>query len=263
MNSSPKISIILPTYNRAGKIDKAVKSVIIQSFQAWELVIIDDASADNTPKVLEKLRLADERIVCLRNDKNLGLARTPNRGLAVAKGKYIARIDDDDEWVDTEKLQKQFDYLENNPDCVLVGTAFEVVRENGLTLRVFKPFLSDKEIRNHILSVNPFGHSTVLFRKAALADLGGYDEGLNYTEDYDLWLRLGQKGKLANLLDITVRYTEYNSGMSYFSRDKQLKYHYQILKKYWSSYPGKVRAVATFFKMVVLYYLPILRLLKR
>jgi glycosyltransferase involved in cell wall biosynthesis len=263
MNTVPKISIILPTYNRAEKIKKAVGSVINQSYQNWELIIIDDASTDNTPEVLDNLKAADKRIICLHNERNLGLAQTPNKGLAVARGEYIARIDDDDEWVDINKLKKQLDYMENHRDCILVGTAFEVVKENGSILRIFKPILDDKKIRNHILSVNPFGHSTVLFRKAVMADLGGYDENLGYTEDYDLWLRLGQKGKLANLSDITVRYTEYNSGMSYFSRDKQLKYQYQILKKYWLFYPGKIRALMFFFKMIILYYLPVLRLLKK
>lgn len=250
MSIYPKISIILPTYNRANKIVIAVKGVIEQSFVDWELIIIDDTSTDDTPVVLEKIKQLDKRIKCLRNEENLGLVRTLNKGLAVSKGKYIARLDDDDEWIDKGKLQKQINYMESHPECVLLGSSFNIVNEDNSNVEVFNPPLDDRSIRNIILSHNPFGHSTVLFKKDVAVALGGYDENLDYTEDYDLWLRLGNKGKLGNLFDVTVKYIKSNHGMSYNNHQAQIRYQYDILKKNWQYYPGKSRAIINFFKII-------------
>jgi glycosyltransferase involved in cell wall biosynthesis len=263
MDSMPKISIIMPTFNRADKIQTAVRSVICQSYRDWELIIIDDASTDKTSQVLKNIKASDSRIICLGNEINCGLAKTLNRGLIIAKGEHICRIDDDDEWIDYNKLQKQIDYINAHSECILVGTAFQVIDKNKSIMRIFSAPLEDKEIRSVILSVNPFGHSTVLFKRNIALIVGGYDESMCRAVDHDLWLRLGQKGKLANISDITMKYTEQTGSISYRNRDKQLKYQYEILRKYGHSYPRALWGWLRFMCSFVLYYLPVLRFFKK
>ena len=195
------ISIILPTYNGAGRIQEALLSVLGQSYLHWELLVVDDGSTDNTEELVKDLPCNEKRIIYIKNESNLGIQQTLNKGLKEAKGEYIARIDDDDMWIDKDKLLKQVEFLEKNKDCVLVGTGLVAVNEEGKEIfRTFNPEL-DAIIRNKILSKTCFTHSSVMFRKALAMQLGGYSElsEVRHIEDYDLWLKMGTVGKLANL----------------------------------------------------------------
>ena len=128
---NPIVSIILPTYNRSRFLDRAIGSVIDQTFKDWELIIIYDASTDDTSEVLKKWQEKDDRIKVLRNEKNnystIGISKNLNDGIRVARGKYIARLDDDDYWCHKDKLKMQVDFLENNSDYVIVGGGMIVV----------------------------------------------------------------------------------------------------------------------------------------
>lgn len=197
----PLISIILPSYRKAPYIGLAIKGVLAQSFSDWELIIIDDGLDIETRKAVDNLVKPESRIMVISNPNNLGIQKSLNRGLAEAKGKYIARIDDDDQWIDPDKLKKQVEFLEKNNDYVLVGTNAIICDENMLDLQTYSMPGSDLEIRNRILFKNCFLHSSVMIRKSALDKIGGYVESkkVRNVEDYDLWLRLGQVGKINNL----------------------------------------------------------------
>jgi len=251
----PEVSIILPTYNGVIRIEKAISSILAQSFSNFELIVIDDGSNDGTDQIIKKLSNEDKRIVYLRNEINLGIQKSLNRGLKEAKGKYIARIDDDDEWLDKDKLKKQVEFLEANPDYVLVGTGAVVVDENGKELLRYLLPETDSELRKKILSKNCFVHSSVVFRKDTVLVLGGYDESqaVRHVEDYDLWLKLGTKGKFANLPIYAVRFTLRRGNISSKNKIEQFKKDIFLIKKYRNYYPNYFWALVQGYLRLILY----------
>ena len=131
--TKPLVSVILPTHNRAESITKAIGSVVLQTYENFEIIVVDDCSTDQTPEVLHKLAKEDKRIKIITNDKNLRLVRSLNKGIIFSSGKYIARIDDDDAWSNKEKLEKQVNFLEKNRDYVaVVGMKLSFLMTHGL-----------------------------------------------------------------------------------------------------------------------------------
>lgn len=233
------VSIILPTYNGATRIAKAIESVIAQTYTDWELLIIDDGSTDDTQAVLP----ADSRIRYVRNETNLGIQKSLNRGLEEAKGTYIARIDDDDMWSDPDKLASQVAFLEAHPDHVLVGTGVIIVDEEGNELQRYVLPGHDQHIRNKILRKNCFVHSSVMFRNIGIRY--SEDETVRHAEDYELWLRLGQNGKLANLVSYSVRFTVRKNSLTGRNRVVQARRILTLAWKYKSHYPHALIGVVT------------------
>lgn len=230
-----KISIILCTYSRIYSLKEAVRSVQNQNFTEYELIIIDDYSVDNTWDYLKKISEDDRRIIIHRNAKNLGLQKSLNIGLRMAKGEFIARIDDDDLWIDKFKLEKQLSHLELNPEIILVGTSYNA--ENQV---INNPF-SDKDIRKQILFRCPFTHSTVLFRSKYGSNKFIYDEELVYSEDWKLWLFMGRFGLFANLPDVTTKISVVNNKSSAYLL-QQLPINKNLIKEYGDLYPRSWRA---------------------
>ena len=242
---TPEISIILPTYNGARTLSRAIESVIAQTYSSWELLVIDDGSADATAEIAEGYVARDGRVRSLRNDTNLGIQKTLNRGLSEAKGKYVARIDDDDAWIDPEKLSRQMAYMENSPDCVLVGTGVALWDESGIeTSRYLLPE-TDAAIRARMLSKNCFVHSTVLFSRDAAMQAGGYGEGepVRHVEDYDLWLRLGLLGSMANLPIYAVGFTERAGSLSARNKQDQILKDWRLARAHRHDYPNSFGAL--------------------
>lgn len=234
------VTIILPTYNGGKYIKRAIESILHQTFFNWELLIIDDGSKDNTEEVVKKYLDKDSRIVYLKNEVNLGIQKTLNKGLQSSNGEFIARIDDDDEWPDENKLKKQVEFLENNRDYVLVGTGVIVVGEDGQELFRYLMPETDKEIRNKILSKNCFVHSSVVFKKNTALNFKGYNESKDtrHIEDYDLWLKLGNVGKLANLATFAVKFTLRDGSISSINKKEQFKKNTILIKKFKNDYPN-------------------------
>lgn len=218
----PRISIILPTHNGERFIARAIKSVQAQTFTDWELLIIDDGS-DVPPAAVD-----DVRVKSIRFEKNQGIQHALAEGLNRAQGEYIARIDDDDEWCDNNKLQSQLDYFTAHSDCVLVGTGLIVVNEQGRELYRFLNPQTDAKIRSEILYRNCFSHSTVMFKKSSAMQFGGYgeSEAVRHVEDYDLWLKLGTIGSFANLPEYSVRLTARSTSIS--GQHKLLQFKNQL-----------------------------------
>ena len=139
----------------------------------------------------------DHRVRPVHNQKNNypDISKNLNEGMRIAKGKYIARLDDDDYWCDDDKLKKQADFLESHPDCVVVGGGTIVVDDaDKERFRYFKQE-TDEAIRSRALFANPFTHSTVMFRRDIALAAGGYGNYKN-AEDWDLWLNMGTRGKV-------------------------------------------------------------------
>lgn len=249
------VSIILPTYNGADRINESIKSVLGQTYTNWELLVIDDGSKDNTKDVIENFTKSDLRIRYIKNENNLGLQKTLNKGIREAKGEYIARIDDDDIWCDPQKLEKQFEFLDKNKDYVLVGTGVIVVDESGKELFRYLVPVSDYDIRERILGKNCFVHSSVVFRKAVVLGLGGYGEGsdVRNMEDYDLWLRIGLKGKFANLPMHSTKWCLRNGSLSSVNRIDIFKKIINLIKSYKDFYPNYYLAVVRSYARLFIY----------
>jgi glycosyltransferase involved in cell wall biosynthesis len=200
-NMTPAVSVILPTYNGAAYIAAAIASVQVQSYTNWELIIIDDGSTDGTDALIQPLIRADNRIQYIKNEQNLGIQKALNQGIALAKGEYIARIDDDDRWIDAAKLENQVARFESEQDLVLLGTGAILIDDTEHQIGKYTLVESDGAIRNRILSKNCFVHSSVMFRAEAARTVGGYSGEVyaRHVEDHELWLRLGTIGRLANI----------------------------------------------------------------
>jgi glycosyltransferase involved in cell wall biosynthesis len=254
----PKVSIILPTHNGSKWISGAINSVINQSFSDWELIIIDDCSDDDTDNIIKYFSEKYARIRHLRNEKNIGLSKSLNKGICNARGEFIARIDDDDVWICADKLARQVNFLNENPKCVLVGTNMIAIDEGGNEVGHYSFPVSDAEIRNKFLSVNCFAHSSVMFRKDVVIRAGGYPI-LAAGEDYDLWLKLGTLGELANIDKYCLRYLiRQNSKSSKSSGNKiqQSLIGIRLAKKYRNDYPHFLSTIiARYFGTVKYWFL--------
>ncbi len=254
---NPLVSIILPTYNGAAIISRAISSVLAQEYENWELIIVSDGSTDDTKSVIENFSRTEKRIVFVTNEHNEGIQKTLNNGIRVAKGEYIARIDDDDQWVDPLKLSAQVDFLEQNPEYVLVGTDATVADENGVVLSKNIMPKTDKAIRAKILSKNCFLHSTILVKKSVVDTVGGYSEekDTRHAEDYDLWLKMGAEGKFANLeMKSTILMTHSNSLTSQ-NRVSQARHVFHCVIVHRKRYPNFLFGYIVSLTRLVFFYL--------
>lgn len=178
------VTVIMPAYNSAKTIARSISSVISQTYVKWRLIIIDDASHDATPNVVSKF-LPDKRITYVRNDINLGVAKSRNRGLEMVESGYIAFLDSDDVWID-EKLEVQVELAKAFPSH-LIHCYYDVLNNNGAFIRrKFAPKFGDY---NRLLYANYIGTSTVLFESQNLENARFAAVG---HEDYAFWLDLLQ-----------------------------------------------------------------------
>ena len=247
----PKITIILSTLNRINSVLIAISSVQNQTLTNYEFIIVDDGSTDGTYEILYEVAILDKRIKLFYNSVNMGLQKSLNFALAIAKGDYIARIDDDDEWIDRNKLKNQYNFLCRNPDYLLIGTAFTYDSVNFINPT------SDEQIRKNILFRCPFHHSSVLFVRRHSSINVSYNEQLLYAEDWELWLRIGLVGKMTNLSDVSVK-VSLGKNLSEANFLTQFENNYKFIKKYSKFYPYRYLAIlyhhiiVSFFKIFTL-----------
>lgn len=254
-SSSPRVSILLPSYNGEKFIARAIASVRNQSYPDWELLVLDDGSTDRTPEIVEEVMRSDPRVHYKKNEVNMGIQKTLNIGLRVAQGEYVARIDDDDEWVDQDKLARQTEFLDRHSDHLLIGTGTIVTDVSGKEIFRFLSPLVDEEVRRTLLRRNCFTHSSVMFRRDPVREAGGYSEarGSRHVEDYELWLRLGLRGKLANLPFYSVRFTLHPSNISSRNKLTQLRRDVALVWRHRADYPASLRGVAESLSRYIYY----------
>ena len=252
--TSPKITVLMPVYNGGKYLNDAIESVLNQSFSDFEFLIINDGSTDNSEGVIKKYQQQDTRIVYIKNEENIGLQKTLNKGLSFSKTDFLARMDSDDIWCDKDKLQKQFDFLKKNPDHALVGTAMETMDEKGSKLQTIKFKESDNEIRNVILFSSQFAHPSVMISERALDEIGFYatDNKYKNVEDYELWLRIGTKYKFANLPDVCLRYRIHSSSVSMQNQFKHRIDWIRLTWEYRKYYPHAAKALLPKISSIVI-----------
>lgn len=213
MTHQPKISVLMPAYNAEQYIAEAIDSIIDQTFSDFEFIIVDDGSTDRTWEIVQEYANKDDRIVPLRNEKNMNICHALNRGIDAARGKYIARMDADD-WSYPDRLEKQYKYMEAHPDIVISGGTMEVCDENLNVLNERRYNLTDEAIRKKLFRYSPFCHATTIYKSDAAKKVHGYNAQLYDAEDYDFYFRLGQSGKFANLTDTLYKMRVNNLGVS-------------------------------------------------
>lgn len=234
----PQVSILMATWNRAHLIDRTIESVQRQSVTDWELIVADDGSSDSTPEKMAAWQKKEPRIVYTRSDANIGISRNYNRGLRIARGEFVAMIDDDDPWTDENKLKKQIAFLDAHRDYVGVGGGVVVVDANGKELyRYLKPE-TDEEIRKYTLFSNPMANSTTMFRRATGEEAGWYDESIRYSGDRDFWMKMGLRGKLYNFPEYFSFYTMTGQNTSIAKLRPHLKTSFMVMRRYKKEYPG-------------------------
>jgi glycosyltransferase involved in cell wall biosynthesis len=193
--STPAVSVLVSVRDGAPWVREAVESVLGQTMIDLELIVIDDGSTDATAALLGTIR--DPRLRVARQPPR-GLTPSLNRALGLARAPLVARLDADDLAL-PERLARQCAFLDAHPDVGLLGTGAREVGASGCEIRVVSPPEDDGAIRRALIRRNPFVHSSVMMRRSALGDAGGYDERLSVAQDYDLWMRMSRTTRLANL----------------------------------------------------------------
>jgi glycosyltransferase involved in cell wall biosynthesis len=212
----------MSVYNGERFLCQALDSILRQTFADFELIVIDDASTDGTASILD--RYAEPRLVRIRNDENLGLTRSLNRGLAASRGALIARQDADDISA-PDRFRQQVAFLDDHPEIGLLGTRYELIDQNERVLEVVPVPTADSELQDRLLHLNPFCHGSVMLRRECLEKAGGYRELFRVTQDYDLWLRMAECCKLANLDGVLYRFRFDGETISRKKAELQLAYH--------------------------------------
>ena len=240
---SPRVSVLIATYNRATLLSRAIESIRLQNFNELEIIIVDDGSTDNTEKVAREWQQRDDRIKYIRSNHIGRIAKISNLGLSRANGEYIAILDDDDSWAMTDKLKKQVEFLDKNPEYVGCGGGIIVVNENYQeTLRLLKPE-NDQEIKKRALIANSMINSTTVFRKAAAEKVGHYDASMLQFADWDFWLKMGLIGKLYNFPEYFAYYLMWGKGTSFLKQKENAKSAIRIVRRYKSKYPEFNKAI--------------------
>ena len=220
------VSVIMPNYNGAKYIKESIDSVLAQTYQNWELIIVDDCSTDNSLEVIAEYQ--DERIKVYKNEQNSGAAVSRNRALQEAKGKWIAFLDSDDLWL-PEKLEKQIKFMQEN-NYFFTYTNYEHINEDSKSLNVF---VSGPKVvtRRMLNNSNYLGCLTVMYDKKIVGDISISDK-IKKRNDHALWLKVIDITKKCYLLDENLsKYRKRENSISNVSITKLLKHHYILYKE--------------------------------
>ena len=199
------VSVVMSAYNAENFIAGSIRSILDQTYDNWEFIIINDCSSDNTAQIVEQFPDNDPRITLIHNTENLGLTKSLNIGIKHAKGEFIARLDADDT-SEPSRLEKQVNFLNVHPHIALVGSGAHLIDASGHKFGRMNVISRDSIIRRLMTHVNLFIHSSILIRREAIEDVGCYREKFRYTQDYDLILRLSDKYILSNIPECLIRW---------------------------------------------------------
>ncbi|MFZ4680915.1 MAG: glycosyltransferase family 2 protein [Terrimicrobiaceae bacterium] len=229
--SDPAITVLMTVFNAGRFLDPSIRSIINQAFRNFEFLIVDDASTDGSLVVAEEWARQDPRIRVIRNDANKGQTPCLNQGLRLARGKWIARQDADD-LSHPVRLSEQHQFTTIHPEVVLLGTNGRIIDEQDRLTGLLDAPLSHEAIEWTSPFLNPFMHTSVLFRADIIRDeFGGYDESFRIAQDYDLWTRVLARHRTANLPQRLVGYRHLESSLSKAGRDRAFAEAEQVSRR--------------------------------
>lgn len=222
VKNKPDLSIVMPVFNAGRYIAQTIKSLLDQSYQDFELIIVNDGSEDNSEEVIRTFK--DTRIMLINNLGNQGIVYSRNRGLSEARGKYIAPFDADD-IARKDKFEKQIVFLEKHRDFGMIGSWAKLIDESGRLLKEqWKLAASPGAIPSILLFRNYFAQPAVLIRRECVPDRG-YKDGYDIGEDYIMWADIAKKSKVWNLPEYLVHIRKHQESTS--RKDEQLLQHYE------------------------------------
>ena len=251
MNNSPLVSIVIPTYNHAPMLQRALETVVEQTYQNWNAIVVNNFSTDNTLEVVAAFN--DPRIQCVNFQNNGVIGASRNEGIALATGKYVAFLDSDDTWFPT-KLEQCVEILESGSD--LVCHAEYWIDESGKSRLVAYGPSEAATHHNLIYKGNRISTSATVVRTALLKDVHGFDVApeLNSTEDYDLWIRLAAKSdKFAFISEPLGEYHRHDNNVS-ANIEKHLAAELALLEKHFSANTRFENMIARRRRKALAYY---------
>lgn len=216
----PVISVLMSVYNGEKFLAESIRSILNQTIDDFEFIIVDDGSVDKTLLILKDFSVADSRIKIISNRVNEGLTKSLNTGLAVCVGKYVARQDADDISM-PNRLEKQISFMDLNNGMALIGSCGFFVDDSGRVVRDKNLPISYPEIKRKLLFNNQFIHSSLMIRREILQKEGGYNDSFFKSQDYELVLRLAAKYPVANLPDKLVKHRLLNTAISWQSKTQE------------------------------------------
>ena len=223
--SNPKISVIMSVYKGEKYLSEAIESILNQTITDFEFIIVNDGSTDNSLDIIQSYD--DERIKILNNEKNIGLTKSLNKALKQANGEYIARQDADDISL-PNRFEEQIKYLEKHLEVALLGTIAYLIDKKGKIVgkRVVlaKPSLKD------LFKDNQFIHGSVMFKKEVIEKLGGYNELIRYSQDYELWLRIAKHYDVRNLTQLLYKLRSHDANIRLANLEESTLYHLLVLR---------------------------------
>jgi glycosyltransferase involved in cell wall biosynthesis len=239
------ITVLLPVYNAGPALKLAIDSVLAQSFRDFELLIIDDGSTDGSRDLIRACATTDVRVRTVLHERNMGLAATLNQGLQIASGGLVVRMDQDDEAL-PERLAHQLEFMQLHTEVLVAGSAVYHMGARPEFDRLVTPPTSPDELRETLQRYNCMYHPSVIMRRDAIVQMGGYRAEFRNAEDYDLWLRVSQLGALANSPRPLLRYRFSGSGMTLGRKWEQLSFVYlaQAAHAHGSQINDQVRGAA-------------------
>jgi glycosyltransferase involved in cell wall biosynthesis len=191
---APDVSVVIAVRDGERFLEKAIRSILSQSLRNLELILVDDGSSDRTPEIID--RFGDTRMRTLTQPER-GIANALNRGFSIARAPFVGLLDPSDVAVQN-RLERQLDFMRQNPGVGLLGTGATLIDEPGQEISRWTPVTGDKDLHSALIRENQFDHSSVMVRKSIFSAVGGYSN-MPFAYDYDLYLRLSRKCKLANL----------------------------------------------------------------
>ena len=216
MSKSPEISVLMPVFNAERYLKSAIDSILNQTFQDFEFVIINDGSTDSSEEVI--LSYNDSRINYYKNAENIGLIATLNKGMGLCNGRFVARMDADDISL-PKRLQKQWDFLNKHPEIVMVGSDVEMIDVQNQRIKDVQ-FCPVHLLKTQLFFGNTFAHPSILIRKDILSEFS-YNSDYIYAEDYFLWSQIAFKYPVANLPEILIKYRVHQESVSLQNKQQQ------------------------------------------
>lgn len=218
----PKVSVLVGVYNAEKYIGEMVESLLAQTFRDFELIVVDDGSTDNSGALLQHYAGIDPRIRIITQE-NQGVGPAVNRAFDESRGIYIARADADD-YSYPQRLEKQVAFMDSNPDVVAMGTGVMLVDPIGIPIGLHPQESSHEEIVGQLLRGNGSAvcQPSVMLRRDAFQKVGGYDPRWRVAEDLDLFLRLAEIGRLANMTEVLVNWRQHLGSANHSRREMQI-----------------------------------------